>query len=383
MTVAAARRGAQVRSAAVRAAALVAAAGAFVSAAGVAAAAPRPADLLPPITTGAVPIPALHKLTTPDVLAVSPKRVSLLSAIETRVAPGVEGVASVGVGRARLDGHGVTVMAVDPYTFRSFAPDSTARSDALWQSLARGEMTASFDLAHNTGLVLGADDQLVGVHTVPMRIGAFATVGLPNVDVVVSLQRARELGLPLANALVVSAPKANADDLHAQVTSHMSKATDVLTVRRTIVVRDAGEFLTRNQIHTVLVAAIAELGKPYVWGATGPNSFDCSGLVGWVFAQAGVSMPRVAAQQFMAGAHVPLSDARPGDLLFYRTDPTDPTYISHVTLYVGEGKQISAPQTGEVVSVRYVDWAHVAGVVRVDPAAAAAVGGARWAAGQV
>src|SRR5947209_8339995 len=106
VTVAAARRGARVRSAAVRAAALVAAVGALVPAAGVATAGPRPVDLLPPVTSGGVHIPALHQLMTPDVLAVSPKRVPLLTAIETRVAPGVEGVASVGVGRARLDGHG-------------------------------------------------------------------------------------------------------------------------------------------------------------------------------------------------------------------------------------------------------------------------------------
>ncbi|HVU75104.1 MAG TPA: C40 family peptidase [Mycobacteriales bacterium] len=374
------RRRGRARSFAVRVAATSLAA-ASVLAGAPALAASRPAAGRPDAAR-AVHIPMLHKVLPPDVLTVSPRRVPFLTAIETRLAPGVEGVANVGVGRAHLDGHGVTVMAVDPFTFRSFAPASTAESDALWQSLARGELTASFDLAHNTGLQLGADDQVTGTHAVPMRIGAFATFGIPNVDVVVSQQRARQLGLPIANALVISAPKADADDLHDQVAQLAPKATDVVTVRRTIVIRDAGEFLTRDQIHTVLVAAIAELGKPYVWGATGPDSFDCSGLVGWVYAQAGVAMPRVAAQQFLAGAHVPLSDARPGDLLFYRTDPTDPTYISHVAIYMGDGKLIQAPQTGELVSVAYVDWAHVAGVVRVDPAAAAAVGGARWAAGQ-
>jgi cell wall-associated NlpC family hydrolase len=216
-----------------------------------------------------------------------------------------------------------------------------------------------------------------------MRIGAFATLGIPSVDVVISQERARELGLPVANALVISAAKLGTDALHAQVASLAPAGTDISPVRQTVVIRDAGEFLTRVQIHTVLVAAISRLGAPYVWGATGPDRFDCSGLVGWVFAQAGVSMPRVAAQQFLAGAHVPLSDTRPGDLLFFRTDPTDPTYISHVAIYVGEGKLIQAPETGEFVAVAYVDGSHVAGVVRVDPAAAAAVGGARWAIGQV
>jgi cell wall-associated NlpC family hydrolase len=120
-----------------------------------------------------------------------------------------------------------------------------------------------------------------------------------------------------------------------------------------------------------------------VWGATGPSTFDCSGLVGWVYERAGIAMPRTAAQQFETGAHVPPSAARPGDLVFFRTDPTDPQFISHVAIYVGEGKMIQAPQTGELVSVAYVPWDAVAGVVRVDPARAGAVPGARWYENQV
>src|SRR5262249_7402871 len=82
---------------------------------------------------------------------------------------------------------------------------------------------------------------------------------------------------------------------------------------------------------------------PYVWGGNGPGVFDCSGLVKWSLARAGVVMPRVAADQARTGPQVPLSQLEPGDLLFYHTDPTAPGYISHVAIYAGEGESPRAP----------------------------------------
>src|ERR1035438_968020 len=96
---------------------------------------------------------------------------------------------------------------------------------------------------------------------------------------------------------------------------------------------------------------VSRLGMPYVWGAAGPTSFDCSGLVQWSFAQAGVVMPRVAAAQALTGPAIPIRQAQPGDLLFYRTDPTAPDYISHVAIYLGRGWMIHAPEPGENVQV--------------------------------
>jgi cell wall-associated NlpC family hydrolase len=107
----------------------------------------------------------------------------------------------------------------------------------------------------------------------------------------------------------------------------------------------------QSQIATMLTAALSRVGMPYVWGAAGPASFDCSGLVQWSFAQAGVTMPRVAADQARTGPAVPVSQLELGDLLFYHTDPTDPGYISHVAIYLGDGKMIQAPETGEDVEV--------------------------------
>jgi len=111
-----------------------------------------------------------------------------------------------------------------------------------------------------------------------------------------------------------------------------------------------------------------------VWGAAGPTSFDCSGLVQWSFAQAGVVMPRVAADQARTGPSVPVSQLAPGDLLFYHTDPTAPGYISHVAIYLGGGKMIQAPEPGMDVEVVPVDvGAEFAGAVDVSPAVAAQV----------
>jgi cell wall-associated NlpC family hydrolase len=113
---------------------------------------------------------------------------------------------------------------------------------------------------------------------------------------------------------------------------------------------------------------------PYIWGARGPAAFDCSGLVQWSFAQAGVVMPRVAADQARTGPAVPISRLAPGDLLFYHTDPTAPDYISHVAIYLGDGKMIQAPQPGMNVEIVPVDLGDgFAGAIDVSPAVAAQV----------
>lgn len=101
-------------------------------------------------------------------------------------------------------------------------------------------------------------------------------------------------------------------------------------------------------------AALSVLGSPYVWGAAGPNTFDCSGLIQWSYAQAGLALPRVSRDQYAAATPVPLSDLRPGDLLVYAYDTSDPATIHHITMYIGGGKMVHAPHTGEVVKVEPV-----------------------------
>ncbi|HET8931070.1 MAG TPA: C40 family peptidase, partial [Acidimicrobiales bacterium] len=91
-----------------------------------------------------------------------------------------------------------------------------------------------------------------------------------------------------------------------------------------------------------LAAAASQLGTPYVWGGSSPGGFDCSGLTMWAWAQAGVSLPRVTYSQRNAGQVVPVSQAQPGDLVFY-------SGFGHMGMYAGGGQIIHAPHTGDVV----------------------------------
>ena len=107
---------------------------------------------------------------------------------------------------------------------------------------------------------------------------------------------------------------------------------------------------------TAVDAALAESGKPYVWGATGPGAFDCSGLVQQAFGDAGVVLPRTSREQYGSGAHVPLAAAQPGDLLFYAYDTDDADTIHHVALYLGGGRLMEAQQSGVPLGVRPVSF---------------------------
>jgi Cell wall-associated hydrolases (invasion-associated proteins) len=95
-----------------------------------------------------------------------------------------------------------------------------------------------------------------------------------------------------------------------------------------------------------------QLGKPYRWGATGPAAFDCSGLMQRAFAAAGITLPRTSRQQFTVGQTLPRDGARPGDLVFWAGDPTNPATIHHVALYLGDGQILEAPQSGQPVRIR-------------------------------
>jgi peptidoglycan DL-endopeptidase CwlO len=113
--------------------------------------------------------------------------------------------------------------------------------------------------------------------------------------------------------------------------------------------------------------ALAQLGDPYRWGATGPDSFDCSGLTSSAYAAAGVSIPRVSRAQWGAGPHVAVDRLLPGDLLFYADNPGDPASIHHVGMYIGNGLMVHAPHTGDVVRVASIWRESYAGATRIVP----------------
>ena len=90
-------------------------------------------------------------------------------------------------------------------------------------------------------------------------------------------------------------------------------------------------------------AALSRLGRPYVWGATGPDQFDCSGLVQWSYAQAGIHLDRTTYQQINDGIPVPRSQVRPGDLVF--------PHAGHVQLAIGNNLVVEAPYSGASVRI--------------------------------
>jgi len=128
---------------------------------------------------------------------------------------------------------------------------------------------------------------------------------------------------------------------------------------------------------TAIAAALRYLGTPYSWGGggtAGPGrgwaqgastvGFDCSGLTQYAYGQAGIWIPRNSRGQYSTLPKVAASDLRAGDLVFWATDPSNPATIHHVALYMGDGKVVQAPQTGDVVKVSDMWWGGYAGAVR-------------------
>ncbi|BFV59510.1 C40 family peptidase [Kitasatospora sp. CMC57] len=113
-----------------------------------------------------------------------------------------------------------------------------------------------------------------------------------------------------------------------------------------------------GRVKDILAFAHAQLGKPYVYGATGPNSFDCSGLTLRAFGAGGISLPRTSQAQYAAGQKIARDQLQPGDLVFYYDD------LHHVGIYLGGGKLLHAPRTGKTVEIVPYDVMPYAGAVR-------------------
>ena len=100
----------------------------------------------------------------------------------------------------------------------------------------------------------------------------------------------------------------------------------------------------------IVDTALAQQGKPYAWGATGPGAFDCSGLTTFAAQAAGIALPRVSRVQATVGTPVSYDQLQPGDLVFFYSP------VSHVGIYIGNGQMVHAPTSGGVVSVVDLAW---------------------------
>ncbi len=346
-----------------------------------------------PLPTARPSAPAARKvrLLPADVLVISPASLSEAVLKRLRKLSGVVAAVPVDAGRIKVNGVFVNVLGVNPTTFRPFAARPTAGSATLWSNIAAGGMAISYTMGRQDKLSLRKPVEAAGAKTLKLPVAGFGTVGIGGVDAVVSSGVAKSLGLPADNAVIISAPKARLDLLMKRIDkvapAHSAVAalvTQVIAGDSTVTTAAAGDLvtagqgpgLTSAQLTKFLSSAMSRIGMPYVWGGAGPTAFDCSGLVQWAMAQAGIVMPRVAADQARTGPLLPLSEVQPGDLLFYHTDPTAPDYISHVAIYIGNGMMLQAPEPGMNVQVVKADFgAGFAGAIRVYPRVAAAVAG--------
>ncbi|MFG2815747.1 NlpC/P60 family protein [Streptomyces sp. NPDC048410] len=137
--------------------------------------------------------------------------------------------------------------------------------------------------------------------------------------------------------------------------------TGVLKKKADAAIGSASSSATATSAGAKAVAfATAQLGKPYVWGAEGPDSFDCSGLTSQAWADAGTPIPRTSQEQWRQLPHVDVTEMRPGDLVIYFADAT------HVGMYLGDGKIIHAPRPGRTVTITGAGTMPILGVVRPD-----------------
>jgi cell wall-associated NlpC family hydrolase len=350
----------------------------------------------------------LKQLREADLLVVSPTALPGGTAAKIARLGGVLAAEPVDAARIQVNGMFVAMLGVDPSAFRAFAARPTARATGLWQNVADGGIAVSYTMGKQDKLPLGQSVRVAGARTEQLRVGGFGTVGIAGVDAVVSDSVARSLGLPAGNAIVISAPHAELTALMARVRKLLPAHTSVAPLVAQALPAAAGASsaragagtaagmvtssgaaggpgvtaadgpgLSRAEVLRFLTVAMSRVGLPYVWGAAGPRAFDCSGLVQWSLAQAGVAMPRVAVDQARTGPQVPVSELQPGDLLFYHTDPTAPGYISHVAIYLGNGEMLQAPEPGENVEIvpAVVGGPGFAGAVQIYPRLAAAVAG--------
>jgi cell wall-associated NlpC family hydrolase len=341
---------------------------------------------------GAESLGKLSALLPADLLVVAPTSLPASAITKVRRLAGVKAVSLLDAARIEVNGGYVATLGVDPATFREFAEKPTAQATTLWQNVADGGIAISYLMGKQEKIPLGGAVAVTGasIHTLP--VAGFGTVGISGVDAVVSDAVARTLGMPAGNAIVISAPDTDLSTLMSRLKAVLPAGASVAPLVAQAPVRGLpvtagsagaigvtaadGPGLTVAQTRAFLTAALSRVGLPYVWGGDGPAVFDCSGLVQWSMRQAGIVMPRVAADQAQTGPQIPLSELQPGDLLFYHTDPTAPQYISHVAIYLGNGLMLQAPEPGmDVQVVPAIFGQGFAGAVRVYPRVAAYVAG--------
>ncbi len=225
-----------------------------------------------------------------------------------------------------------------------------------------GEELATLDLL----MTSDSAEDFVSSLTFLDQIAGHTTGVLDDVSVAAAEAEQAEAGADAAEA----AARQTLDDLSAQEEQLQSDIADYqqqfteLTAAQQQQVQEAQVAQTGQAVAPAAVArpvaasgsaqaavdtALAQVGDSYVWGASGPNSFDCSGLTQYAYAAAGVSLPHSSRMQAQMGTAVSRAELQPGDLIFYYSP------VSHVSMYIGNGQMVHASTSGQPVKVVSVD----------------------------
>ena len=266
----------------------------------------------------------------------------------------------------------VTTSSPQTYLDRSSALDRiSARQSSLMANLATArhrreqasvEAKSVADAAAQTLKTLDKDKAAV-LHAANQAQGVLRDLRVKQAQLVRAAKdaAARRVAQARADALAAQARASAAAAAAFAQAPTTAPSTPVATAPTSTPVATTKHY-AGSAAQIAVQVAMNQLGKPYVWGAAGPNSFDCSGLTMFAYAQAGISLSHYTGAQFNEGQHVPQSDLRPGDLVFFGTS------LGHMGMYIGNGNFIHAPHSGDVVKISPLSGyyqSEYAGAVRV------------------
>jgi len=151
--------------------------------------------------------------------------------------------------------------------------------------------------------------------------------------------------------LLKTALKKQSKPLASKRVRHARSSEDIFFKSMQPRLKHFGTKLDRRKAYRITSLAKKKLGRRYVWGATGNNAFDCSGLTTYVYRKNGIRLPRRAIAQSKVGKRIPRSQLKPGDLVFFDTSKHHRGYVNHVGIYIGNGKFIHASSAKKKVVI--------------------------------
>lgn len=178
------------------------------------------------------------------------------------------------------------------------------------------------------------------------RLALEANQRVEELDLKTQIERAKQEAIDKIQREAAQALEAA--ELAQKEAERKKLSTSVLTI--------TGSLSTR-----ALAEAMTQIGKPYVWGAVGPDTYDCSGLVLWAYNKQGYfDMPRTTRGQWLVGERIEQEDIQRGDLIYYLMNKKNKkSFVDHVGIYIGDGMMLHAPRPGAFVEIKEVFWSNI------------------------